>query len=66
LNVSPAVRDYLDLDSTDVVDWKFVRVDNVPAGPWALYGENNPLTKKDHAPEPEVPAAPAPPAANAH
>lgn len=43
LNVSPAVRDYLQLSSTDVTDWKFVDVASVPQGPWALYGENNPL-----------------------
>lgn len=45
LNVSPAVREYLQLQGTDVVDWKFVEVKDVPNGPWALYGENNPLTR---------------------
>lgn len=43
LNISPAVRDYLQLSSTDVTDWKFVEVATVPPGPWALYGDNNPL-----------------------
>ena len=41
LDVSPAVRDYLGLGSTDVTDWKFVEYKEVPRGPWALYGDNN-------------------------
>jgi len=41
LNISPAVRDYLGVNSTDVMDWKFVEASEVPNGPWALYGENN-------------------------
>jgi hypothetical protein len=41
LNVSPAVRDYLGLASTDVTDWQFVEVSDVPPGPWRNYGENN-------------------------
>jgi hypothetical protein len=41
LSVSPAVRDYLGLASTDLTDWKFVEVRDVPPGPWRSYGENN-------------------------
>jgi len=41
LDVSPAVRDYLELASKDVTDWRFVEFNEVPAGPWAVYGENN-------------------------
>jgi hypothetical protein len=41
LDVSPAVRDYLGLAPTDVTDWQFVEVRDVPAGPWRSYGENN-------------------------
>jgi len=41
LDVSPAVRDYLGLASTDVVDWKFVEPTDIGPGPWAHYGENN-------------------------
>jgi hypothetical protein len=41
LDVSPSVRDYLQLSSTDVTDWKFVDALEVPNGPWALYGDNN-------------------------
>ena len=41
LDVSPAVRDYLGLQDTDVTDWKFVEFEEVPHGPWARYGDNN-------------------------
>ncbi len=41
LDVSPAVRDYLGLQSTDVTDWQFVEVRDVPAGPWRNFGDNN-------------------------
>src|SRR5206468_3833239 len=41
LSVSPAVRDYLGLAPTDVTDWKFVEVRDVPPGPWRSFGENN-------------------------
>jgi hypothetical protein len=41
LDVAPAVRDYLGLAPTDVTDWQFVDVRDVPPGPWRSYGENN-------------------------
>ena len=41
LDVSPAVRDYLGLQPTDVTDWQFVDPDNIPPGPWRSYGDNN-------------------------
>jgi TonB family protein len=41
LSVSPAVRDHLGLIPTDVADWRFVEVSDVPPGPWRNYGENN-------------------------
>jgi hypothetical protein len=41
LDVSPAVRDYLMLGSNDLTDWRFVDFQEVPSGPWALYGDNN-------------------------
>jgi TonB family protein len=43
LSVSPAVRDHLGLAPTDVTDWRFVEVSDVPPGPWRNYGENNPF-----------------------
>ncbi len=45
LDVSPAVRDYLGMSSTDVTDWKFVEFSEVPHGPWALHGDNNTFVK---------------------
>ena len=41
LDVSPAVRDYLGIDETDVTDWKFVEFSEVPQGPWSKLGDNN-------------------------
>ena len=41
LDVSPAVRDYLGLQETDVTDWKFVEFSEVPPGPWSKLGDNN-------------------------
>ena len=41
LDVSPAVRDYLGLQPTDVTDWRFVDFSEVPRGPWSTLGENN-------------------------
>jgi hypothetical protein len=29
------------LGPTDVTDWRFVEFQEVPSGPWAVYGENN-------------------------
>ncbi len=44
LDVSPAVRDYLDFGTGfGLVDWRFVDVDEVPDGPWKQYGTNNPF-----------------------
>ena len=41
LDVSPAIRDYLGLQETDVTDWKFVEFSEVPHGPWSKHGDNN-------------------------
>lgn len=41
LDVSPAIREFLSLQDTDVTDWKFVEFKDVPVGPWAKYGNNN-------------------------
>jgi hypothetical protein len=47
LDVSPAVRDYLSLQDTDVTDWKFVDFSEVPRGPWAQFGDNNTFVIND-------------------
>ena len=41
LDVSPAIRDYLQLGDNALTDWRFVDFKEVPSGPWALYGDNN-------------------------
>ncbi len=44
LDVSPAVRDYLEFGTGfGLVDWRFVDVDEVPDGPWKQHGANNPF-----------------------
>jgi hypothetical protein len=35
LDVSPAVRDYLRFPGSGRADWKFVRPDEIPDGPWS-------------------------------
>jgi hypothetical protein len=47
LDVSPAVRDYLGLNETDVTDWQFVDFKDVPRGPWSKFGENNTFVIND-------------------
>ena len=47
LDVSPAVRDYLGLNETDVTDWRFVEFSEVPRGPWSTLGENNTFVISD-------------------
>ena len=41
LDVSPAIRDYLGLDGSDLTDWRFVDIEEIPHGPWADHGDNN-------------------------
>jgi hypothetical protein len=61
LDVSPAVRDYLGINETDVTDWKFVELSEVPRGPWARLGENNAFVINDRKAErPLAEAAKAP------
>jgi hypothetical protein len=47
LDVSPAVRDFLGLQPTDVTDWRFVDFNEVPRGPWSTLGENNTFVIND-------------------
>lgn len=39
LDVSPAIRDYLGLNSNETTNWRFVEEREVPYGPWIEYGE---------------------------
>jgi hypothetical protein len=47
LDVSPAVRDFLQLGETDITDWRFVEFNEVPKGPWAQYGDNNTFVRNE-------------------
>ncbi len=57
LDVSPAVRDYLGLQDTDVTDWKFVDFKDVPPGPWTKHGDNNTFVINARKAESEVASA---------
>ncbi len=35
LDVSPAVKDFLDLEDLDKIDWQFIDETKVPVGPWS-------------------------------
>ena len=39
------MRYYLGMSGMDVCDWKFVDLEGVPDGPWALYSDNNTLVQ---------------------
>ena len=54
LDVSPAVRDYLGMADSDVTDWRFVEFADVPEGPWANHGENNPFVLRKRAAEKQL------------
>lgn len=49
LDVSPAVRDFLGMNDSDVTDWKFVEFVDVPIGPWATFGDNNTFVQQRRA-----------------
>lgn len=46
IDLSPAVRDFLNMGGMDSVDWKFVEFSDVPAGPWTRLGDNNPFVQQ--------------------
>lgn len=53
LDVSPAVRDFLQLPSGGKCDWRFVELHEVAEGPWKHHGTNNPFAPPpDEAPDP--------------
>lgn len=39
IDISPSVRDYLDLQSGQKCHWRFVEASQVPYGPWKKYGQ---------------------------
>jgi hypothetical protein len=46
IDLSPAVRDFLNIGGLDSVDWKFVEFSDVPVGPWTRLGHNNPFVQQ--------------------
>ncbi len=42
IDISPSVRDYLNLQSGQQCHWRFVEDAQVPYGPWKKYGQNRP------------------------
>jgi hypothetical protein len=52
VDISPAVRDFLQLPSGGKCDWRFVDLHEVGDGPWKHHGNNNPFASKS-APAPE-------------
>ena len=50
IDVSPAVRDFLGLQSGEKCHWRFVPFHRIPEGPWRLYGTNNPFRNKEMIP----------------
>ncbi|MEM6910754.1 MAG: hypothetical protein AAF555_04150 [Verrucomicrobiota bacterium] len=45
IDISPAVRDYLGLQSGEECDWRFVELHEIPYGPWGKFGTNNHFVK---------------------
>jgi hypothetical protein len=47
IDISPSVRDYLDLKSGEKCHWRFVEDAQVPYGPWKKYGQHQPAVAPD-------------------
>ncbi|MFC7338593.1 hypothetical protein ACFQY0_15465 [Haloferula chungangensis] len=47
IDISPAIRDYLDLKSGEQCHWRFVEDVQVPYGPWKKYGQQRPSLAPD-------------------
>jgi hypothetical protein len=48
IDLSPAVRDYLEMSGMDECDWKFVEASEIPPGPWKY--RDNTLSSANRAP----------------
>ena len=47
IDISPSIRDYLDLKSGEQCHWRFVEDAQVPYGPWKKYGQHRPAVAPD-------------------
>jgi hypothetical protein len=43
IDISPAVRDFLQVGNKVQCHWRFIEFSQVPRGPWSKYGTNNPF-----------------------
>jgi len=50
IDLSPAIRDYLKLQSGAKVHWRFIEASQVPDGPWGKYGKYNHLAQAKKPP----------------
>jgi hypothetical protein len=55
IDLSPAIRDYLNLASGKKVHWRFVEAAEVPYGPWKKYGPQQPIQKAALKPAQRLP-----------
>jgi hypothetical protein len=46
IDLSPAVREFLNIGGMDSANWKFVEFSNVLAGPWTRLGDNSPFVQQ--------------------
>ena len=44
IDLSPAVRDFLEMSGMDQCDWKFVEAKEIPEGPWKYRNNSNPVS----------------------
>ena len=71
IDISPAVRDYLNLQSGQKCHWRFVEAAQVPFGAWKKYGQQSPQPVRGSGPlqaqrqAPATAAAQTPPATTA-
>lgn len=60
IDISPAIRDYMGLQSGQKCHWRFVEAAQVPFGPWKKYGQNAPAVASPvgpHGPQGQDPDA---------
>ena len=43
IDISPAVRDFLQVGNKVQCHWRFIEFSQIPRGPWSKYGTNNPF-----------------------
>lgn len=54
IDISPSIRDYLDLQSGQKCHWRFVEDAQVPYGPWKKYGQTAGAAATPGSPDPDA------------